>query len=80
MQDLEKGGAKIVCVAFPPQGGNSWSVVANNGALFNRNIPDECDQKMGGVIAGWGEDRSRLIPAPRRQQLERGQRQGGIFQ
>ena len=33
-------------MAFPPQGGNSWSIVNSNGAFFNRNIPDECHQKM----------------------------------
>src|SRR6266567_5700117 len=46
MQELSKDGAKIVSVAFPPQGGNSWSIVNDKGVLFNRNIPDECHQKM----------------------------------
>ncbi|MEI9977164.1 MAG: hypothetical protein WDO73_36985 [Ignavibacteriota bacterium] len=52
MQDLSKDGAKIVCVAFPPQGGNSWSVVNDKGAFFNRNIPDECHQKMQDLSQG----------------------------
>ena len=33
-------------MAFPPQGGNSWSVVNDQGVFFNRGIPDECHQKM----------------------------------
>src|SRR6185436_15056400 len=32
---------------FPPQGGNSWSVVNDSGAYFNRNIPDEAHMYMG---------------------------------
>ena len=31
MQELSKNGAKIVSVAFPPQGGNSWSIVNGKG-------------------------------------------------
>jgi CubicO group peptidase (beta-lactamase class C family) len=34
-------------VAFPPAGGNSWSVINDHGAYFNRNIPDECHHQMG---------------------------------
>jgi CubicO group peptidase (beta-lactamase class C family) len=47
MQELATGGAKIICVAFPPQGGNSWSIVNDEGAFFNRNIPDEAHMYMG---------------------------------
>jgi CubicO group peptidase (beta-lactamase class C family) len=36
----------VIWVAFPPGGGNRWSIVAKSGAYFNRNIPDECHQKM----------------------------------
>jgi hypothetical protein len=38
-------GQRMVCVAFPPQGGNSWSVITDK-TFFNRNIPDECHDKM----------------------------------
>ncbi len=47
MQELSQGGAKVVCVAFPPQGGNSWSVVNDQGAFFNRNVADEAHMYMG---------------------------------
>jgi CubicO group peptidase (beta-lactamase class C family) len=47
MQDLSKYGARIVCVAFPPQGGNRWSVVNDQGVFFNRNIADEAHMYMG---------------------------------
>jgi CubicO group peptidase (beta-lactamase class C family) len=32
-------------VAFPPEGGNRWSVINAEG-FFNRGIPDECHDKM----------------------------------
>jgi hypothetical protein len=54
MQDLSKNGAKIVCVAFPPQGGNSWSVVNDQGGYFNRNIPDEAHMFMGFFSSVYG--------------------------
>jgi CubicO group peptidase (beta-lactamase class C family) len=43
---LSQNGAKIICVAFPPQGGNSWSIINDKGDYLNSHIPDECDQKM----------------------------------
>ena len=42
---FQKGGQKILCVAFPPARGNRWSVITDQ-TFFNRNIPDECHQKM----------------------------------
>jgi len=35
-----------VYVAFPPQGGNSWSISNDYGAFFNRNIPDGAHMVM----------------------------------
>lgn len=43
--EFQKEGHKILCVAFPPGGGNRWSVITNKG-FFNRGIPDECHEKM----------------------------------
>jgi CubicO group peptidase (beta-lactamase class C family) len=46
MKDFSATGDDITWVAFPPGGGNRWSILTKNGAFFNRNIPDECHQKM----------------------------------
>jgi CubicO group peptidase (beta-lactamase class C family) len=46
MRDFAAAGDDIAWVAFPPGGGNRWSVVTKSGAFFNRNIPDECHQQM----------------------------------
>ena len=46
MRELAAAGDDIAWVAFPPGGGNRFSVVAKSGAFFNRNIPDECHQQM----------------------------------
>ncbi len=43
--EFRNDGRRIVCVAFPPGGGNRWSVITDTG-FFNRGIPDECHQKM----------------------------------
>jgi CubicO group peptidase (beta-lactamase class C family) len=45
MKEFGNGGYRIRWVAFPPAGGNRWSVVTDK-AFFNRNIPDECHDKM----------------------------------
>ncbi|KAL9618727.1 MAG: hypothetical protein Q9160_006606 [Pyrenula sp. 1 TL-2023] len=47
MTEYLKDGAKTTCVAFPPQGGNSWSVMNDKGAFFNRNIDDEAHMTLG---------------------------------
>jgi CubicO group peptidase (beta-lactamase class C family) len=47
MKELSAGGTEIAWVAFPPGGGNRWSVVTKTGGYFNRNIPDECHKQMG---------------------------------
>ena len=44
--EFVSAGDDVIWVAFPPGGGNRWSIVAKSGAYFNRNIPDECHQKM----------------------------------
>ena len=46
MRDLSAAGDDTVWTAFPPGGGNRWSIVTKSGAYFNRNIPEECHQKM----------------------------------
>ena len=51
MRDFTSSGNDIAWVAFPPGGGNRWSVVSRSGAFFNRNIPDECHQKMQDLSA-----------------------------
>ena len=45
ISEFQKAGHKVLCVAFPPTGGNRWSVITDQ-TFFNRNIPDECHQKM----------------------------------
>lgn len=52
MQQFAAAGDDVVWVAFPPGGGNSWSIVTRSGAFFNRNIPDECHQKMQELSSG----------------------------
>jgi CubicO group peptidase (beta-lactamase class C family) len=46
MGEFAGAGDDVIWVAFPPGGGNRWSIVTKSGAYFNRNIPDECHQKM----------------------------------
>ena len=46
MKDFTAAGNEIAWVAFAPGTGAHFSVVASNGQFFNRNIPDECHQKM----------------------------------
>jgi CubicO group peptidase (beta-lactamase class C family)/uncharacterized protein YkuJ len=43
--EFRNEGRRIVCVAFPPEGGNRWSVITDSN-FFNRGIPDECHDKM----------------------------------
>ncbi len=45
LKSFINGGHRIIWVAFPPGGGNSWSVITDK-TFFNRGIPDECHQKM----------------------------------
>jgi CubicO group peptidase (beta-lactamase class C family) len=45
MESYLAAGHRMVCVAFPPQGGNSWSLITDK-TFFNRNIPDECHAKI----------------------------------
>lgn len=54
MTALSTGGARVVCVAFPPQGGNSWSVVTDKGTYVNRSIADEAHSIMGELTDGYG--------------------------
>ncbi len=52
MEDFSTAGDDVTWVAFPPGGGNRWSIVTKNGAFLNRNIPDECHQKMQDLSKG----------------------------
>jgi murein DD-endopeptidase MepM/ murein hydrolase activator NlpD len=46
MIELRTAGHELVWLAFPPPGGNRWSLITDK-TFFNRNIPDECHDKMG---------------------------------
>ncbi len=45
MIELRSAGHELVWFAFPPPGGNRWSLITDK-TFFNRNIPDECHDKM----------------------------------
>jgi len=45
LRDLAAQGQSIRWVAFPPAGGNRWSIVYDGG-FSNRNVPDALHQKM----------------------------------
>ena len=45
MLGFRAAGETILSVAFPPAGGNSWSVVTDR-SFFNRGVPSECHAKM----------------------------------
>ena len=45
MIELRTAGHELVWLAFPPPGGNRWSLITDK-TFFNRNIPDECHDKM----------------------------------
>ncbi|MHC5065841.1 MAG: hypothetical protein ACYTG5_17900 [Planctomycetota bacterium] len=45
MVTLRNAGHTILSVAFPPAGGNSWSLVTDQ-AFLNRNVPQDCHNKM----------------------------------
>ena len=64
MRDFASSGNDIVWVAFPPGGGNRWSVVSRSGAFFNRNIPDECHQKMQELSANGAKIICVAFPPP----------------
>jgi CubicO group peptidase (beta-lactamase class C family) len=49
LRTLADAGHRVRWVAFPPAGGNSWSVVTDK-TFFNRNIPQECHDKMVGFL------------------------------
>lgn len=63
MKALHAAGHKLVCVAFPPQGANSWSVITDK-TFFNRNIPDECHDKMKALRAAGHKPRWVAFPHP----------------
>lgn len=45
MIELSSVGHDLMWLAFPPPGGNRWSLITNK-TFFNRNIPDECHDQM----------------------------------
>ena len=45
MKTYAAAGHKIICVAFPPAGGNRWSLVTDK-TFFNRNVPTELHNTM----------------------------------
>ena len=54
MRTYVASGHQLLCVAFPPAGGNRWSIVTDK-TFFNRNVPQECHQKMQ-ELHGLGHD------------------------
>src|SRR5258706_528458 len=54
MEDLSAAGDDVTWVAFPPGGGNRWSIITKKGAFVNRNIPDEAHMYMGFFSAVYG--------------------------
>ena len=56
MRSYFRAGHKILCVAFPTQGGNRWSVVTDK-TFFNRNVPDELHRIMGEIYTCHGPAR-----------------------
>ncbi len=45
LKGFAQAGHQIRCVAFPPAGGNRWTLVSDQG-FFNRGVPQECHEKM----------------------------------
>jgi hypothetical protein len=45
MKAFASSGHNIMWIAFPPPGGNRWSIITDK-TFFNRNIPQECHDKM----------------------------------
>jgi len=46
-----KNGWTVRSIAFPPAGGDSWVIVADQG-YYARNIPNDCFQKIGDFSNG----------------------------
>ncbi|MFI6739088.1 hypothetical protein ACIBI9_39715 [Nonomuraea sp. NPDC050451] len=42
---LLKSGAKIHCVAFPPEGGDRWLITSDKG-MAARGLPEACHQRV----------------------------------
>ena len=61
LRTFANDGHRIVWVAFPPAGGNSWSIVTDT-TFFNRNIPDECHQQMKTFTAAGHKIRCVAFP------------------
>ena len=47
--EFESAGDDIVWVAFVPGGSNRWSSITKSGAYFNRNIFNDCHEKMQAI-------------------------------
>jgi hypothetical protein len=54
-------GHEIIWVAFPPAGGNRWSIITDK-TFFNRNVPDECHKSMGDLHAAGHKLRCVAFP------------------
>ncbi|GEM_PF-1668792 len=45
IDELIRDGHEVRCIAFPPLGGNSWSIITDK-TFFNRNIPNGANEAM----------------------------------
>ena len=59
--ELIAGGHEVTWVAFPPAGGNRWSILTNQ-SFFNRNISEECHQKMVELLSAGHKLRCVAFP------------------
>lgn len=51
LDNFVKDGHRILCVAFPPDRADAWSIITDK-TFANRNIPSECDQRMREIRNG----------------------------
>ena len=60
MLAIAKAGSKVNRVFFTPSGG--WSVLEENGAYTNHNIPNDCHLAMGELTKNGKKIRSVAFP------------------
>lgn len=57
-------GHIIQHVAFPPKGGNSWTIITNK-TFFSRNIPNEAHVEMGNLVKQGKKIKKVVFPTKR---------------
>lgn len=50
LEKMVEAGAKIHCVAFPPEGGDRWVITSDKG-MSARGLPEECHQRISDSYA-----------------------------